>query len=211
MAWSILAPGLIFYIIHYIKKSTRKYQDAKIGQYHVHEGFAGIILLIMAYFLSILIPFLIQFRLFINELSFILAASRFFLFLFIYCGSFLIFRDKDDILRFKLLEKKEEKNNPNTPGSVFNTLTEENQHFYKIPKLLLFPFGLVLTSFTIDLIAYGNAILPISPSAIIIIGYICCFISGGLIGIDWVRLLRIFYPELYREIKEALDNLKNKE
>lgn len=209
MAWSFLAPGLVFYIIHYIKKSSEKYEDAKIGEYHVHEGFAGVILLILALFTSILIPYLIEFEILLKELSFIIAGLRIFLFLFIYCGSFLIFRDIDDVLHLKLLEKKEKIVRPNTEGSIFSKLTEEDRHFFQIPKLLLFPFGVILTSFTIDLIVYGVGFIPIDYSLIGLLGYICCFLSGGLIGIDWLRLFRFFYPETYKEISEALDNLSN--
>jgi len=207
-AWSFLAPGLIFYIIHYINKSSEKYEAAKIGPYHVHEGFAGLIFFILAFILANLLPFLMEFEILRNELSFVIAIVRIFIFLFIYCGSFLIFRDIDDVLHLKLLEKKEDREKKNASDSIFSTLTEEDRHFFEVPKLMVFPFGVILTSFTIDILVYGTGFLAIDPSAVIIVGYICCFISGGLIGIDWLRLFRFFYPDIYKEITDALDNIK---
>ena len=210
ISWSFLAPGLIFYIIHYIYKSSEKYEAAKIGQYHVHEGFAGVICFLIALILAIILPYLMEFEILTKELSFVIYAIRIFLFLFIYCGSFLIFRDFDDVLHLKLLEKKEDRVKPTT-GSIFSTLTEEDRHFFEVRKIMLFPFGAVLTSFTIDIVVYGTEFLAIDPSIITLLGYICCIVSGGLIGIDWLRLFKIFYPEQYKEISEVLDNLKIQE
>jgi len=211
IAWSFLAPGLIFYIIHYIHKSTEKFEEAKIGEYHIHESFAGLILFVLAFFLWILLVFLTQFEILLKELSFIIAILRIFLFLFIYCGSFLVFRDKDDLFHLKFLEKKEKREKSNNNSSVFLNLTEEDIHFFKTPILILFPLGMILTSFTIDILVYGTSFLPIDSSAINLLGYICCFLSGGLIGLDWFRIFKVFYPELYNEISVVLDNLKKQE
>ncbi|GAI04666.1 unnamed protein product [marine sediment metagenome] len=209
--WSILAPGLIFYIIHYIKKSSARYEKAKIGRYHLHEGFFGIILLIIAYFLSLLVPYLWEFEILREELISIIYAIRIILFLLIFGGSFLIFRDKDDILRLKWLEKKENKSPPNSSGTVFTNLSKEDLHFFKIPKMIFFPFGFILTSLAIDLFVYEDRILPTEYSIVVLLEYASSFLSGGLIGLDWMRLFKIYYPELYNEIIVALDNLKNEE
>jgi len=209
MAFSFLAPALIFYIIYYIHKTTERFEESKIRGYHIHEGFAGIILLLSAFFLWILLTFVTQIEIMLKELSFVPAIIRILLFLFIFCGSFLIFRDWDDVKQLKFLEKKEKRENPDNVNYVFLNLTENDIHFFKAPKIPYFPFGMLLTSFTIDIIVFGTGFLPIDPSVLIIIGYVCCFISGAFLGRDWFRIFKIFYPQLHSQISVLLDNLKS--
>ena len=52
ISFSMIAPGLIVYIIYDIKKITAKFEAATIlGKYHLHEGFVGVIFLILGFLL----------------------------------------------------------------------------------------------------------------------------------------------------------------
>jgi len=52
LSFSVIGQGLVIYIIYYIKKHTAKFNKSKVfGNYHIHEGFIGIIFLIIALFL----------------------------------------------------------------------------------------------------------------------------------------------------------------
>ncbi len=218
ISFSILAQGIILYIIHYIKNSTAKLENRKLfGKYHIHEGFVGITLLIMSVVFWIIRSILVVYQTFMKELGLILSVTQVVLFLFIYLGSFFFFRDFDDIMRLKFLEVKEsdqirgESNTNNTP--VFSKIGEEDVHFFKFPQLIYYPFGILLTSFAINAIVFGNGYLPqfifhLNYESVIILGYILSFISGGLIGKDWFRIFKRFYPDLYCEIESVIKNLR---
>ena len=51
-------------------------------------------------------------------------------------------------------------------------------------------------------------IFYLESESIIRLGYLICFIAGGMIGRDWLRLFRTVYPNLYEEIKIKINKLK---
>ena len=55
LSFSTIAPGLVMYIIYYIKKITAKYEAATIlGKYHIHEGLVGFLFLTIGVLLLIM-------------------------------------------------------------------------------------------------------------------------------------------------------------
>ena len=219
-SFSMIPPGLIMYIIYYIKKITTKYEVATIlGKYHIHEGLVGVLFLVIGFFLLILRSSL----LFLSDplyrrLSYILISVQVLSFIFLYLGSFFFFRDRHDIIHLKFIEIKTKynKNRLNEQFPVFKNLIKEDLHFFKVPKLLIYPFGIILTIFSISLVIYGIDVIPtqiinLHKEYIIQLGYVFCFISGGMVGIDWLRLFKRFYPEVYKKLQMNIDKLKNQE
>jgi len=218
ITWSIIGPGLILYTLHYIEEKSEKFANAKLfGKYHVHEGFVGILFILCAIVLFLLRSFLNLQPIFHKELVFILASVQIFLFFFLYFGTFLISRDWKDVCHFKLIEVKSvsERGNINhNSTSVFTKITDEDLHFFEFSPLKVYPLGILLTGFSISAIVFGANFLPIEIfkleyQIVIYVGYILSIIAGGMIGNDWMRLIQRFYPEIYVEIEQTLNKLKN--
>ncbi len=218
ISFSILAQGIIIYIIRYIKTSTAKYENHKFfGKYHLHEGLVGLALLMSALAFWILRSFLLLYQIFTRELSILLAINQIILFLLIYLGGFFVLRDINDITKMKFVEIKvpsleNERINDKKPP-VFSKISEEDIHFFKFPKITYYPYGILLTSFAINAIVFGNGYLPqfifhLENETVIILGYFLSFISGSLIGRDWFRIFKRFYPDLYSEIEAVIKNLR---
>ena len=216
LLFSLISQGLIIYIIYYVKKSTARYNESQVFiKYHIHEGFVGIILILISLFLLIIRSSL----LFLTDIlwkrfSFFLWLVQIFLYIFIYLGSFLIFRDWHDIKRFKWIEKKNSKEIKTHKhfSDVIECITHEDIPFFKSPKLIYYPFGIIFTIIGIYAIIYGNYLfgLNLENEYIIIFGYFLSFIAGGLIGRDWLRIFRIIYPDMYEEIEQVLKILNHK-
>ncbi len=219
ISFSMISPGLILMIIYYIRNKTSKYDSAKLfGKYHIHEGFMGILLLIMAMFLMILKINIAGFE--PSGFEPFSAILQIFIFIFLYIASFLISRDWHDLRRLKLIEKEtqiKEKHDTNQNNAVFSKITKEDIHFFKKQKFIYYPFGMFLTFLSINLITFVSGYistrffitLEFDINIILTIGYISCILGGGLIGIDWFRLFEFFYPELYGNLEQILNNLKN--
>lgn len=218
ISFSIIGQGLIIYIIYYINESTAKYSESKVfGRYHLHEGFFGVLFIVIALILLILRSSL----LFLSDIlwkrfSIILLLVQVFLFIFLYIGSFLIFRDWHDVRKFRFIDKKYIDNDKSSvnQSSIFNQITQDDLPFFEFPRLTYYPFGIILTIFALNTIIYGTIFLPeeifnLENEIIILLGYLTSFIAGGLIGRDWLRLFRKLYPHLYEELKIAINNLKN--
>lgn len=217
LSFSLIGQGLIIYIIYYIRKTSAKYSEAKVlGRYHIHEGFIGIFFIVIALFLFILRSSL----LFLNDILWkryyiILWLVQIFLFISLYLGGFLFFRDWHDVLKFKFIEKIKASNeiSQTDKPSAFIRITQKDLHFYEFPKLIYYPFGILLTIFALNALVYGTYFLPmeifyLETESIIRLGYLICFIAGGMIGRDWLRLFRKVYPNLYEEIKIIINKLK---
>ncbi|MHA1657926.1 MAG: hypothetical protein ACTSUT_02225 [Promethearchaeota archaeon] len=214
-SFSIVSSGLLLFIIYYVINITLKYEGYRIfGKYRVHEGFIGTIFIIIAGFLFILYSLLVRysvlgyFMFLKNVITFLRSLNLIFLFFFLYIGSFFIIRDWQDIVRFKLIEK-----NDNMKGDT--NQNNQNNHFFEFPKLTLYPFGLILTNFAVNAIAYGKKFLPVEffnlkRESIALLGFSCCIAGGLIIGRDWFRICKKFYPELYQkiELKNKLDKAK---
>jgi hypothetical protein len=215
----MITPGLIVYIIYYIKKSTIRFENAKIlGKYHIHEGFVGIIFLSIGCLFYILRLNL----LFLGDplwkrYSFILLLAQVLTFAFVFLGNFFFFRDLDDVLKLKLINliKEPAEVDSTNQSSSFDNITQNNLHFFKIPKLLLYPMGIMLTILSINMVIFGHNFLPerifkLNNENIINLGYILCYIAASLIGLDWLRIYKKFYPDQYHRIRDKINALENK-
>lgn len=213
MSIAILAPGLSLNFIKYIRNNSDATKKRKIFQnYHIHEGFIGILFVIIACCLWIIRYLLIQHKVMKTQLRIFLAFDMILLFLFLFSGSFLIFRDRYDILELKFIEKRSYEAK-NQISAVFNPITADSIRFFKSPKIAIYPFGILLSSFSINFFIYGTFFLPevifrLNHEIIVFLGFILCFIAGGMIGIDWYRFFAKIYPDLYQEIDQIINNLK---
>ena len=220
LSFSVIGQGLVIYIIYYIKKHTAKFNESKVfGIYHIHEGFIGIIFIIIALFLlRIRSSLLFLTDIWWKRMSIILWTIQIFLFIFLYIGSFLIFRDWHDVRKFRFITTKKKKdflndNSKNHHTSVFNYITQDDLPFFKFPRLLYYPFGIIFTIFALNAIIYGINFLPkeifnLENETVILLGYFAGFLAGGFIGRDWFRLFRILFPQLYEEINIVINTLK---
>jgi len=215
LSFSILAPGFIIYLIHYIINFTSKHEGRRIyGKFRLHEGFVGIILIIIALSLFILYSFIIRYSIFVyfaffqNIITDFRALNLLFLFLFLISGSFLVFRDWHDVIKFKLIEVDNTVDvisNQNDCSNGLNQMNGKIFQFFKTPKLVYYPLGLIVHNFAVSAIAYGMSFLPwkifhLEYDSIVMLGLLFGFIAGGMIGKDWLRFCKKFYPDLYQKI-----------
>lgn len=186
---AILAPGLSLNFIKYIKNNSNLHKKRRIFQnYHIHEGFAGILFIIIAFCLWIIRILLIQHKIIKQELRIILALNMIPIFLFLFSGSFLIFRDRKDLLKLKFIEKKNYELKSNI-SSVFNPITPDSKQFFKSPNVVFYPFGIFLSSISVNMFIHGTYFLPeeifsLTYETIVFVGFILCFIAGGM----WVSI-----------------------
>jgi hypothetical protein len=213
--FSILSPGLILSLIHYIKNNSNKNKLKKIfHNYRIHEGFVGILFIIIAFIFLIIRYNLISYKIFRTDLRIFLAIDMILLYLFLFLGSFLVLRDWRDIISFKLIERRESTNNK-YKSPLFNPITSDSLKFFKSPKLLLYPFGILLNSIAVNLFIHGNDVIPeeifpLNHETLILISIILSFISGGIMGLDWYRIFRKTYPESYQQFEKMLDSLRKR-
>ncbi|MHA1468292.1 MAG: hypothetical protein ACTSP6_09485 [Promethearchaeota archaeon] len=205
---AVIAPGLVVFIAYYIKKFTSKFEGNFIGNYHLHEGFFGIILVGLAIFLFISRTIIRQFEVFLNELKVILAIIMILLYFVLFFGGFFIFRDIKDVIHLNFIKKmdtsleKEEQ-----PSRIFSSITIDNLSFFKVSKLPIFPIGIFMTSMSFSMVIYGTKFIPremLNSESIINYGYLLSFIAGGIIGFDWIRIFKWFYPKIYVDIEQRI-------
>ena len=210
---AVIAPGLLVLIAYYIKKYTSKFERNFIGKYHIHEGFFGILLILLAIFLFIIRTIVIQFEVFLNELKVFLAVIMIFLYFFLFFGGFFILRDIKDIVHLNFIKKIEKSpSNEGQPSRVFNSINRDNLSFFQVSKLPIFPIGIIMTSLSFSMIIYGIKFIPrefLSSELTLNYGYLFSLLAGGIIGFDWLRIFKWFYPIYYAEIERKIVELKN--
>ncbi len=210
---AIVAPGIVLFIVHYIKKITVKFEGNFIGKYHLHESFISIILIGLGIIFYIIRLNMIQLEIFWKEYKIYLAIIMIFLYFFIYFGGFFAFRDFHDLIRLKFLEKvNKPTERQDATSSAFNSITKDDLHFFRLPKLNIFPIGLLITSISFLMVIHGNDFLPkefLTHEFIINLGYFLGFWAGVIIGIDWLRIFKRFYPSHYRELEQKIIELTN--
>jgi hypothetical protein len=210
---SIVAPGLLILIVYYIKKFTSKFEGNFIGKYHLHEGFFGIILVGLGILFFVFRIHVIQFDIFLKEFKVYLAIIMILQYFFLFFGGFFVLRDFRDIIRFKFVKKiQTSTKKQNQDNLIFNSMTQDNISFFRLSKLYLFPLGSLLTGISFSMIIYGTKFIPrdiLSSDITINLGYVFGFIAGSLIGFDWVRIFKQFYPNLYDEIESKMIELEN--
>jgi hypothetical protein len=211
---AVIAPGMLVLIAYYIKKYTSKFERNFIGKYHIHEGFFGILLIVLVIFLFIIRTIIIQFEVFLNELKVFLAVIMIFIYFFLFFGGFFILRDIKDIVHLNFIKKIEKsQSNEEQHSDVFNSINQNNLSFFKVIKLPIFPIGIITTSLSFSMIIYGTKFIPrelLNSELILNYGYLFSFIAGSLIGFDWMRVFKLFYPIYYSEIEQKIIELKNR-
>ncbi|MFW9829090.1 MAG: hypothetical protein ACFFEY_16050 [Candidatus Thorarchaeota archaeon] len=213
LSFSILSPGLILIVINYIKNNSNKANSRKIFHtYHVHEGFVGVIFILLTLFLIMIRLYLVQYQIFRRELRIFLAIDMVLLYLFLFFGSFLIFRDWRDLIRFRLINKRESPHSDYSI-SIFYPITPDSLKFFKSPKILLYPFGILFSSIAVNIFIHGTDFMPeeifnLNHEALVLIGIILSFFAGGIVGLDWYRLFAKMYPELHKDFEQILEKLR---
>jgi hypothetical protein len=91
---------------------------------------------------------------------------------------------------------------------------QKDLHFFKTPKLLLYPMGILITILSIHMVIYGDFFLPerifkLNNEYLINLGYLFCYIAAALIGIDWLRIYKKLYPNDYQRIIDKIKLLEN--
>jgi len=210
---SIVSPGLLILISYYIRKFTSKFEGSFIGNYHLHEGLFGIILIGLGILFFAFRIYILQFDVFSKELKVYLAIIMILLYFFIFFGGFFILRDFDDIIHLRFVKKiQSSQKKPNKNGSIYNSMNHYNISFFKRSKLYLFPVGFLLTGFSFSMMVYSTKFIPkdvLSSGETINLGYLLGFFAGALIGYDWVRVFKRFYPKQYEEIELKIIELQN--
>ena len=216
LCFSILSPGFTLIVIQFIKRNTSKFDENKIfGRYHLHEGFFGILFLVAAFFLWIVRISLVQHEIFRTKLRIFLALDMILLFVVLYSGSFLLFRDWRDVIKLNFLEKKDENKKVNDlekNNTGFSLTSSDSAFFFKKLKVKIYPVGMLLASFSANALIHGLDLLPmeifnLELENIVLIGIACCFLGAGIIGIDWYHLFAKIYPDKHEEIEKLLTNL----
>jgi hypothetical protein len=214
LSFAILSPGLTLIAINYIKNNSNRSSSRKLfHNYHIHEGFLGIIFMCISIILIIIRYILVQYEIFRQDLRIFLAVDMVFLYLFLFFGSFLIFRDLRDLISFKIIEKRELVDE-NYSSAIFYPITPDSIKFFKSPKIILYPIGIFLSSIAVNIFIHGTDFFPelffnINHETLVLIGIILSFFSGGIVGLDWYRLFAKIYPKLYQDFEKVLDNLRN--
>ncbi|NVM45682.1 MAG: hypothetical protein HWN79_12280 [Candidatus Lokiarchaeota archaeon] len=209
---SIVAPGLLIVIVYYIKKFSSKFEGNFIGKYHLHEGLFGIILVGLAILFFAIRTYVIQFDIFLKEFKVYLAIIMIFLYFFLFFGGFFILRDFNDIIHLKFVKKiPPSQKISKQDGVIFNSLSHDNLSFFKFSKLYLFPLGAFLTGISFSMVIYSTKFIPrdvLSSRDTINFGYLLGFLAGALIGYDWVRVFKQFFPNQYEEIELKIIELQ---
>ena len=209
---AVIAPGLVVFIAYYIKKFTSKFEGNFIGKYHLHEGFFGIILVGLAIFLFISRTIVRQFEVFLNELKIILAIIMILLYFVLFFGGFFIFRDIKDVIHLNFIKKMDKSHvNEEQYSRIFSSITQDNLSFFKVSKLPIFPIGIFITSMSFSMVIYATKFIPrelLSSELIVNYGYFFSLLAGCIIGFDWVRIFKWFYPKYYVDIEQRIIELK---
>ena len=216
VCFSILSPGLTLIVIQFIKRNTSKFDDNRIlGRYHMHEGFLGILLIIIAFVFWIIRIGLVQHEIFRTKLRIFLAFDMILLFVFLFFGSFLLFRDWRDVLKLNFFEIKNENESISenekidSNPTVFSQISSESVQFFKKRTVKIYPIGMFLSSFSANALIHGLDLFPrelfnLELESIVLFAIACCFLGAGMLGLDWYNLFAKIYPEKYKAIERKL-------
>ncbi|MFX0048931.1 MAG: hypothetical protein ACFE8G_12300 [Candidatus Hermodarchaeota archaeon] len=210
---SIVPSGLLIIIVYYIKKYTTKFEGKVIGKYHVHEGLFGLLLIGLGIMFFTYRTYLIQFEIFLKEFKVYLAIIMILLYFFLFFGGFFILRDFNDLIRLRFIKKIPiSQKKPKQNASIFNSINHENISFFRKSKLFIFPIGVLLTAISFSMVIYSTKFIhkdALTSKEAINLGYLLSIFAGAIIGYDWVRVFKQFYPIQYEEIEFKIINLLN--
>ena len=69
-----------------------------------------------------------------------------------------------------------------------------------------------MTGISFSMVIYSTKFIPkdvFSSEETINLGYLLVFLAGSLIGYDWVRVFKRFYPNQYEKIELKIVELQN--
>jgi len=206
---SCIAPFFSIHSLFLITKNEQKFENNVIRErYHLHEGFVGIILILLAIGLTlILFIFIPEYN--VRGIIHLLAAAIIIIItLIFYFGGFLVGRDWQDVKNFKFLTLN---SNNNTKINGNESLNNEIKKFYTKKHLNTYLLGIMIASMGIFLNFFPYDIFPYNifhfkANAIRIIGWFIVVIGALLLGFDWVKLLRKFFPEEYEKLFQKIEN-----
>ncbi len=206
---SCIAPFFSVHSLFLITKNEHKFENNVIKErYHLHEGFAGIILILIAIGLSLILFIFIPEYNVRGILHLLGAAIIIITILIFYFGGFLVGRDWQDVKNFKFLAINSY-NDTKINGN--ESLNNKIKKFYTKKHLNTYLLGIIITSLGIFLSFFPNDIFPyniffLKANAIRIIGWIILVIGALTIGNDWVRILHKFFPEKYEKLFHQIEN-----
>lgn len=204
-----IAPFFSVQSLFLITKYEQKFESNVIkGKYHMHEGFAGIILILIAIGLCLIRLTWVPIENKIPGLFIIGTFIVIIITLLIDFGGFLIGRDWKDVISLKFLALNSTKN---ANGNENESKSDDKNKFYTEKPLNTYLIGIILTSTGFYFIIFTNDIFPyiifyIHFEVIRIIGWFILSIGAILIGYDWVRLLQKFFPDDYGKLNQKLEN-----
>jgi len=181
----------------------------------MHEGFLGILLIIIAFVFWIIRIGLVQHEIFRTKLRIFLAFDMILLFVFLFFGSFLLFRDWRDVLKLNFFEIKNENESISenekidSNPTVFSQISSESVQFFKKRTVKIYPIGMFLSSFSANALIHGLDLFPrelfnLELESIVLFAIACCFLGAGMLGLDWYNLFAKIYPEKYKAIERKL-------
>jgi hypothetical protein len=189
-----IAPFISVVCCYFIQKYESKYiNNIMKGKFHLHEGFAGIILICIAaglYFIRVL---LIPYEWKISGLHILATIVFSFITLLPFFGGFLVGRDWDDVKKFRFLTKVTNFNGANE--NIQNA--ESSNDFYAEKSKNTHLLGLIISTYAIMIVVFSSDFIPYSifhiPAEILrIIGWFFFTIGAIVIGYDWIRLKKKF-------------------
>jgi hypothetical protein len=197
-----------------IKNKTSKYMEVKVfGRYHLHEGFFGLLLLFFVIPIGLIYFFLDVYIIKKNSFKWILTVVKIVMINLIFFGSFFILRDRKDIFNLKFLEIKNPVNSnkaPKNSSDFMKNMDHGSVDFFKNSRFKIYHIGIFLCSFSINAIIHERNFLVqdlfnLRDNIIIILGFLFLFLGSGFIGIDWLRIFKLLYPNLKKEINQFLE------
>ena len=185
-----IAPFISVLCCFFIQKYESKFMNNVIkGKLHLHEGFAGIMLICIAvglYFIRVLLS---PYEWKISGLHILATIVFSFITLLPFFGGFLVGRDWDDVKKFKFLTKASNSNNANE--KLQNP--ETNNDFYAEKSKNTHLSGVIISTYAIMIVVFSTDFLPYSvfyipAETLRIIGWFFFTIGAIVIGYDWIRL-----------------------
>lgn len=197
-----VAPFISVLSCNYIQKYEHKYNKNVIsGKYHMHEGFMGLVLIGVGVGLFILRTLLLPFELIIPGLHIIGTLIFSFITLFPFFGGFLIGRDWYDFKSFQFFTPVSENKEKRDSEPYDEEFYSEKPINTRLLGVILSSFGILFVVFSTDFLPYS--IFLIKPETLRVIGWLIFTIGAIIIGYDWIRLLKKYFPEEYKKLNQV--------
>ncbi len=213
--FTILGPSLSIFSIYCVRKIGSKHNEIILrNKIHVHENVFALILI----FLSVVLSFYGSWIIYLFKPFDLLNISSFFpifVIVLLFFGSFFFFRDWNDVINLKFFEiRKNDFDSNNVNERTLDERTPVNLEFFSFPKIPYFLIGFFIINIGVNSIVFGSTFLPtdlffMDNQTVINLGILIFFISSGMIGRDWLRIMKKFHPLLYEELITFIEKQKS--